>query len=124
MKLDLNGANLFPEMHDRLVEAYSQLAKETGGDVAPVGVAWNLSYESMPDLQLHADDHSHAQEHGAYLTALVLFSTLFDEDPVNMPRKLVIQNDQTRSYEIRFDSKIRRHLEATAQKACKEYEDQ
>jgi len=45
---------LFSKMTDRLAKSYTQLARKTQGDVAPVGVAWKMAYESIPDIKLHA----------------------------------------------------------------------
>jgi hypothetical protein len=116
------GLALFNEMNERLVESYSRLAKETGGEVAPVGTAWKLAYESVPGLQLHGPDHSHAAPAGAYLTALVFYASLFDEDPKNMPRKMTIETlkkGKPHSEEIRIDSKTRKALEAATKDAMR-----
>lgn len=110
------GAALFPEMYERLVESYSRLASETDGDIAPVGLAWKLAYKAKPHLELHAPDHSHAAPAGAYLTALVLYSSLYDAEPEKMPRNLTVK-----SAKFRLDSKIQKTLEAAARKACQTF---
>jgi hypothetical protein len=118
------GAKLFPEMHERLVASYSKLARDTGGDVAPVGVAWKLAYEAMPDVQLHAPDHSHAAPAGAYLTALVFYAALYGEAPVDMPEKLEIlarRKGKIQTTAINLDSATRRLLEVSAWQACREF---
>jgi hypothetical protein len=115
------GAAELPEMHDRLVAAYSRLARETDGTVAPVGIAWKLAYESIPGVELHAADHSHAAPTGAYLTALVFYSALYGEPPRGMPGKLKVparENGQS-SPQIDLDPKTRQALESAAWKACR-----
>jgi hypothetical protein len=114
------GAALFPEMHERLVKSYTRLATETGGEIAPVVIAWKLAYESAPSLKLHAGDHSHPSPEGAYLTALVFYKTLFNEDPENMPGELTVETrkkGKTRSIEIKIDPTTRKILEDAAKKA-------
>jgi hypothetical protein len=116
---------LFPEMNERLAAAYSQLAKETDGQVAPAGLAWKLAYEADPDLKLHAGDLSHPAPAGAYLTALVFYSSLFGEEPVDMPGKLTVTNrkkGKLQPLEIDIDPVTRKKLEAAAQKAGQEFQ--
>jgi len=117
------GAALFPRMHERLIESYSKLARETAGEIAPVGVAWKVAYEFIPDVQLHAPDHSHASPTGAYLTALVFYSTIYGEQPDGMPGKLTApaKKKGKSPTEINLDAKMRHALEATAWKACREF---
>ena len=118
------GAELFPEMYDRLVQSYSTLARETKGEVAPVGVAWKIAYESIPKIELHQRDHSHAAPSGAYLTALVFYSTFYGEKPTGMPGKLTVQTSKkgkVQTTEINLDPKTRKALEAVASKTCRKF---
>ena len=117
------GAKLFPEMHDRLVEAYSRLARKTSGEVAPVGIAWKQAYESIPGVGLHGPDHSHPSSTGAYLTALVFYSTIYGEPPQDMPGKLTVpaRKKGKPPTKIDLDSETRKALEAAAWKACREF---
>lgn len=118
------GMALFPEMHERLVKSYSTLARETKGQVAPVGIAWKLAYESVPDIELHQSDHSHAAPAGAYLTALVFYSTLYNDQPIGMPGKLTLQarkKGKLEITEIDLNTQNRKMLEAAAWKACSEF---
>jgi hypothetical protein len=117
------GAELFPEMYERLVASYSTLARKTSGDVAPVGIAWKLAYESIPDVELHGPDHSHSSSTGAYLTALVFYSTIYGEQPEHMPGKLTVPAKKKGKppTQINLDAKMREALEAAAWKACREF---
>ena len=128
MKKDSDEARhslkLFPEMNARLATSYAKLAHKTGGEVAPVGVAWKMAYESIPDIKLHAPDHSHANETGAYLTALVFYATIYGEAPDGMPGKLKVKSRKKGKMsvtEIQIDSKTRKALEAIAWKACQKH---
>ena len=115
------GLELFPEMLDRIVDFYTRLAKKTDGGIAPVGVAWKLAYDSIPGIALHRSDHSHASEVGAYLTALVFYSCLFDDEPSNMPAKLSVRRmhkGKEQISQIDLDDETRSALEAAARKAC------
>ncbi|VGO23053.1 SGNH/GDSL hydrolase family protein [Pontiella sulfatireligans] len=117
------GIALLPQMHERLVESYTRLANETEGRIAPVGIAWKLAYESNPDLQLHSADHSHPTTTGAYLTSLVFYSTLFDEEASDMPGELTVEmrkKDKIKFIKIKLDAQTRKTLEAAAKAACKE----
>jgi hypothetical protein len=118
------GKELFPEMLDRLVESYSRLARETGGDIAPVGLAWKRAYDFIPEVQLHGKDHSHAAPAGAYLTALVFYAELYGEAPSDMPDTVnvhVIRRGKERNYDISIDPETRKAFEGIAWKACQEF---
>lgn len=82
-----------PEMQDVLDRAYSELAKELGALLAPVGPAWKRALEKTPKLPLHLEDGSHPTPTGSYLAACVLYLTLAEgqkscpafEDPAIPP---------------------------------------
>jgi hypothetical protein len=65
---------------------YMKRAEENGGIVAPVGLAWQAAYAERPynpndketSFSLHVDDGSHGNVAGYYLTAAVLFETIFN----------------------------------------------
>ncbi|MFM9016863.1 MAG: hypothetical protein ACKOLZ_05045 [Verrucomicrobiota bacterium] len=61
------------EMLSRNGKWYGELAKATGAEVAPVGIAWGLNYASKEPLRLHSADNSHPAFAGTYLAALVIF---------------------------------------------------
>jgi hypothetical protein len=118
------GMKLFPEMHERLVESYNRLADAAGGEIAPVGEAWKLSYEAMPDVRLHDAKNSHSAIEGAYLTALVLFATLFDEEPAGMPAQIdlvYMKKGEEKTADIRLSPEVLKGLETAATKAWRQY---
>lgn len=62
-----------------------QIASELGIKVAPVGLAWQESFEQRPDLELYHTDKVHSNIYGNYLAAAVLYATIFEESPEGLP---------------------------------------
>lgn len=75
----------FTGMREKVRSAYAELAARTGGTVCPVGTAWHLVRQQVPILPLHEPDGSHPSPLGAYLSAVVIYATLFDEIPEQLP---------------------------------------
>lgn len=67
-----------PDTQAKLDDTFSKLAKGINAKVAPVARAWHLAIEEYPKLELYDLDGSHPSEIGSYLTALVIYKTLFD----------------------------------------------
>ena len=53
--------------------------------VAPIGQAWERALARDPTLTLHASDGNHSAPAGAFLAALVLYSTLTGGSPAALP---------------------------------------
>lgn len=53
-------------------------------DVAPVGVAWRLTRERHPEIELYQPDESHPSLEGSYLAACVFYTAIFGKDPLNI----------------------------------------
>lgn len=60
---------------------YTEMAREAGVGVVPMGRAWDLALAERPDLPLHAEDGNHQSPLGAFLTACMLFGRLTGESP-------------------------------------------
>ena len=82
---------LFPEWRhldhgedeaERIQQLHESIAKKTGAEVAPVGLAWDRALQLELDFDLHAPDRNHAAIQGAYLTACVITSKLLRENPI------------------------------------------
>jgi hypothetical protein len=69
------------EMTLRIRDAYHDMAKRCGGEVAPVGDAWLMALVASPDLVLHDEDLHHAAPPGSHLAALVIAATIVGLDP-------------------------------------------
>ena len=65
-----------PEMQTRLNSGYATLSEKLGARLAPIGVAWQTAHGTAPAIQL-LDGTQHPSVAGTYLTAAVLFRTLF-----------------------------------------------
>lgn len=71
-----------PEQTMRLKDAYLDIAKKTGGYVAPVGLAFKNVIKQHPDLELYFVDGKHPSLAGTYLAASVFFAVLYNKSPV------------------------------------------
>jgi len=80
--------DMYLTMQERLSKTYYALARETGGKVAPVGIAWEQFREANPDVRLHVRDGSHPSQIGAYLSAMVFFEALYGKAPEVAPLTL------------------------------------
>ncbi len=70
---------LIPIMFTHIEKAYGQLAKEINARVAPAGKAWEIFRKKYPQIPLHTKDNSHPNEMGSYLSALVIYNTIFKD---------------------------------------------
>lgn len=68
-------------MQQRLRDSYLQMANDNNAIVAPAGVAWQQSILQNPTLNLYDPDESHPNLEGTYLTACVMYATIFQKDP-------------------------------------------
>lgn len=65
-----------------IARAYTDLATEDDGLLAPVGVAWQNALKARPKLSLYNIwDKKHPNAAGSYLTACVFYSLLFHHSP-------------------------------------------
>ena len=70
-----------PEKQAVITKAYQDAASATGGQVAPVGLAWQRVLEQRQDIPLHFEDKSHPTPAGSYLAACVFYRVLLDQPP-------------------------------------------
>jgi hypothetical protein len=80
-----------PQNQPVLNDAYRAMAAEGNCLLAPVGPAWTRACEKWPNLVLHHRDGRHANPAGAYLTACVFYSTLFQTDAIGLPANFFIK---------------------------------
>ncbi|EJA7361016.1 hypothetical protein MWW42_004291 [Vibrio alginolyticus] len=71
-----------PEQTSSLAKAYQDIAKKTGGYVAPVGLAFEQSIKQYPAINLYHSDGKHPSLEGTYLAASVFFAILYNQSPV------------------------------------------
>lgn len=71
-----------PEMTAGLDSAYSNLGRELGAVVAPVGLAFARVTKERPSIRLRTEDRRHPALAGTYLAACVFYAVLRGESPV------------------------------------------
>jgi hypothetical protein len=69
--------------------------------VAPIGQAWDRALAQHPALTVHASDGNHSAPAGAYLAALVLYSTLTGGSPAALPPLAVVGVDEATQAQLR-----------------------
>jgi len=79
----------FADYQDTLTWAYQQSAIMTGCGIAPAGEIWRevilQNQPPVPTPTLFSADGSHPSTQGSYLTALTIYSTLFNKPVSNIP---------------------------------------
>jgi hypothetical protein len=79
-------ANL--DAQDHLTQAYARIANELGAPLAPVGVAWERVRRERPELELYDTDGQHPGPVGTYMSACVLFASIFHKPCTGAPSTL------------------------------------
>jgi hypothetical protein len=80
-----------PEILQKLNKVYFDLARETGGTVSPVGMAFEIAKTKKPDFNKtihYGGNDEHPSPVGSYLIACVHFATIYDRSPVGLPEDL------------------------------------
>jgi hypothetical protein len=67
---------------DAIIESHALAAREAGGDVIPVGVAWRAALQEDSTLSLYGPDGFHPSDAGTYLAALVFREWLTGESSI------------------------------------------
>jgi hypothetical protein len=70
----------FENMQARLIDGYAELGAELEATIAPVGIAWAVVHERVPDLALWAGDGIHPSKYGSYLAACVFYAMFSGRD--------------------------------------------
>jgi hypothetical protein len=73
-----------PETQTIISRAYRSIAQELKALLAPAGEAWRIVSSTAPAIALYQPDGSHPQPAGSYLTACVLYATLYNKSPVGL----------------------------------------
>ncbi len=74
-----------PETLPKIRDTYEKLGSRLEVPVAPVGEAWRLARDNASDIDLFAEDGIHPSPEGSYLAACVIFATLYQQSPENLP---------------------------------------
>ena len=78
------GFRDFDAMQTQLTKGYLTIADELRVTVAPAGEAWRRGVAHDTGLALWQTDGSHPSLLGSYLTACVLYATIFGVSPVGL----------------------------------------
>ena len=70
-----------PEMTDLLDDAYTNIGRELGAQVVPVGLAFERAIQQRPDLKLRTADRKHPTLAGTYLAACTFYVALQQQNP-------------------------------------------
>ena len=73
-----------PEAQDAITEAYTEIGRELGATVVPVGTAWARFLAAHDRPVLHDRDGSHPTFAGSYLAACSFYGALLRESPVGL----------------------------------------
>ncbi len=94
-------------MQERIKTTYLEMTYRNNAICAPVGMAWQRVREERADYQLYNQDLSHPSPLGTYLTANVIYTTLF---PAQYQSK----------YTAGFTAEQAEYIQQTAQKTVLE----
>jgi len=75
-----SGEMAMTKMH----QTYVKIQSDIGGDLAPIGWAWLRCRKEHPEIALFVDE-KHPTEAGTYLSACVIFKTLYHKTAVGLP---------------------------------------
>jgi hypothetical protein len=73
-----------PESQQAITDAYTDIGRELGATVVPVGLAWQRFLGKHDQPVLHDKDQSHPTLAGSYLAACVFLAVLNEESPVGI----------------------------------------
>jgi hypothetical protein len=83
---------LFPEWSrkgiaetPRIFDLHISIAQKQPACIAPIPQAWDLALTRHPQLVLHDADGNHSAPAGAVLAALIIYATLSNLSPMNLP---------------------------------------
>lgn len=101
------GFNSYDAMQAQLTKGYQGIADELGVTVAPAGEAWSREVAQGRGQVLWQADGSHPSLVGSYLTACVLYATIYGESPVGLPAPGGIsQEDAKLLQQIAYDTML------------------
>ena len=70
---------------EKLDQLYTEMGKEIGATVIPVGLAFAEARSQLPEIELQQDfDSSHPTLAGTYLASAVVYATIYGESPAEL----------------------------------------
>jgi hypothetical protein len=77
-----------PQSQQAIADAYTDIGRELGATVVPVGTAWQSFLREHDQPVLYDRDGSHPTLAGSYLAVCVFFAVLFKESPSGIDGEL------------------------------------
>ncbi|MCU0645762.1 MAG: hypothetical protein MUC94_16075 [bacterium] len=95
------GTDTYFTMQKKIYDNAIKYADEIGLVIAPVGWAWNEVLKTkIKELHyLHLSDYNHPSIRGSYLTACVLYATIFQESAVNLAYYSSLPEDEAKYFQ-------------------------
>jgi glutaredoxin len=75
----------FDAMQGRLVDGYTQIARELNAALIPVGAIWQAVHHAHPELDLWVQDGMHPTVAGSYLAACAFYAHFYRDSPLGNP---------------------------------------
>lgn len=96
-------------MQDELRNTYLEMTIENEARVAPAGMGWKAVIDDDPSIELYSGDGSHPNINGSYLTACIMYATIYQKSPVGTSFISTLEADlatylQEKAHAIVFDS--------------------
>jgi hypothetical protein len=98
-----------PESQQAITDAYTDIGRELGAAVVPVGLAWQAVLRDRDAPELYDKDGSHPTPAGSYLAACAFLAVLFGESPVGITNEVAGLGEEGRDL-----------LQTAAWRACSE----
>jgi hypothetical protein len=81
------GYEDFADMQTQIQSGYMGIADELDALIAPVGIAWQHGIARDAGLDLWQADGLHPTREGSYLSACVLYATIFQQSPAGLAHR-------------------------------------
>lgn len=92
-----------PENAGIMIDSYTELCRENGGILAPVGAVWQqIQQDEKNSIELYYTDGAHASLAGSYLAACVMYAAITGKSPIGLPN-IFTHNGKT-VYELNSDT--------------------
>ena len=98
-----------PEMTKQLAKEYTLAGNKNDTLVTPVGLAYMNSMKAPPEINLYLPDNRHPSRAGTYLSACVMFASIFKISPIG------------NTYTFDLDKKVALNLQKIAWATHQEY---
>jgi hypothetical protein len=91
---------------EQLNKIYFKAAKENNALLIPVGKFWQYSKDKYPTIELYDNDKIHSSSLGAYLSSIIIVSSLNKDMNLHDIQKLIEDNLKLKKEEKKFISDL------------------